>query len=288
MPASTFYFLASSVALGTFFLVWAALNDVQGESPWIAAGLIASTMLIAAGVMREVAWRRSRKRRFIDQRRLDLALMAVPVARPELNPDKLTLERNSAFLSEIQRKSDAAKVLSSIPASHREVFELCEEYIGIVDRELPHVAVGSPRLRPLTKGREYASRFHRHHMLRWAEGEARSLAENAATETEPSRIIERAAQVLVSLETASGHYPHEARLQESGSAVRELMATLRARDLIDKAIRARDDGRLDELRSLLSDAETELNSGEQLSDGSNAVFTDLRIELRNLESDTRD
>ena len=286
MPASTYYFLASAIAIGTFFLIWAILNDAHEESPWIPAGLITSGMLITAGAIREVILRGIRNRRIIEQRRLDRALLAVPVPRIQPNPDKLTLERNASFLNEIQRKSDAAKVLSSIPASHREVFELCEEYIDLVDRELPHVAIGSPRLRPLTKGREYAARFHRYHMLRWAEVETRSLVQGAASETDVFRKLERTSQVLAALETAASHYPNELKLRESESAVMDLTASLRAKVLIDRAKNAKLLGNDEECRSLIVEAATMIDQRKGASYPSNPVFDALLIEIVDLEGDT--
>ena len=285
LPASTYYFLVSAIAIGVFFLVWAILHDAKEESPWIPAGMIASGLLITAGAIREVFLRDIRNRRIIEQRRLDRALLAVPIPRSHPNPDKLTLERNTAFLSEIQRKSDAAKVLSSISASHQEVFELCKEYIELVDRELPHVAIGSPRLRPLTKGRDYAARFHKYHMLRWAEVETRSLVQSAGSETDMSRKLERASQVLAALETATSHYPNELKLQESGGAVRDLITSLHAKALIDRAKNAKLLGNDEEFRSMMAEATMVIDQREAASESSNPIFAALLDEIRGLEND---
>ena len=288
MPASAYYFLASAVAISVFFLIWAILDDANEESPWIPAGLVASGCLITAGAVREVFLRGVRNRRMMEQRRLDRSLLSVSIPRGQSNGPKLSLERNSAYLNEIQRKSDAAKVLSSIPASHREVFELCEEYIELIDQELPNVAIGSPRLRPLTKGKEYASRFHRYHMLRWAEAETRSLASSAAGETEITRKVERAAQVLAALETASSHYPNELKLHESGSAVRELMATLQAKALIDRAKNARLVGNHKESRSLATEAASVIDQIEGVDDAPNQLVAALRKEINDLGGESAD
>jgi hypothetical protein len=284
LPASTYYFLASAIAIGVFFLTWAILLDAQEESPWIAAGLIASGILICSGAFRELILKGFRKRALIEQQKLDLAILSVPLPRVPTNPDKLTLERNAAFLNEIQRKSEAAKVLSSIPASHREVFELCEEYLGIVDKELPKVGIGSPRLRPLTKGREYAARFHRYHMLRWAEGEARNFAQVATTEFDPARKLERATEVLSTLELASLHYPDESKLKDSESAIKEMIVSSKAKLLLDKVRGARSEGDRADLKMLLGEAELLVAHGEELSGGANILFIELRSEIESLKS----
>ena len=286
LPASTYYFLSSALAIAVFFAVWAILNDAGEESPWIPAGLAASVLLIAAGVMREVLLRRIRTKRITEQMRLDRTLLSAPLVRNPSNPDKLTIEQNAAILSEIQQKSDAAKVLSSIPASHREVFELCEHYLALVDGELPHVAIGSPRLRPLTKGREYAARFHRYHMLRWAEMETLSLAKSAASEPDLSRKLERASYVLAALEIAISHYPNEVKFRESGDAVKDLLASLRARALIDRAKDAKFLGDTEEFRSLSIGAAALIEEREKAEGTSSPVFEALLDEIRNLEGDT--
>src|SRR5688572_33403479 len=103
MPASTYYFLASAVAIGAFFLIWAIFDDAHDESPWIPAGLIASGLLIAAGTIREGFLRGIRSRRIIEQRKLDRTLFSIPLKRSHPDAEKLTLERNSAYLNEIQR-----------------------------------------------------------------------------------------------------------------------------------------------------------------------------------------
>ena len=211
----------------------------------------------------------------------------MPIPHVPSDPEKLTLERNAAFLNEIQRKSEAAKVLSSIPASHREVFELCEQYMGIVDRELPRVNIGSPRLRPLTKGREYAARFHRHHMLRWAEGEARTFAQVIATESDPERKLGRASEVLSALEMASLHYPDESKLRDSESAVKMLIVSTKTKLLIDRAKVARSEGDNELLRSTLDEAETMVAHAEQFG-GTNTIFVELRSEIDNLKIGFRD
>ncbi len=283
IPASTYYFLASAVAIGVFFLVWAILHDSQEESPWIPAGLVASGILICSGALRELILRGARKRAVIEQQRLDLAILSGPMPRVAADPDKLTLERNTAFLNEIQRKSEAARVLASIPASHREVFELCEEYLGLVDRELPRVNIGSPRLRPLTKGREYAARFHRYHMLRWAEGVAKSFAQVAATEFDPARKLENATEVLAALGMASLHYPDESKLKDSESAVKELILSTKAKVLIDRVAGARAEAEDEELQSLLGEAEILVSLGEEQFGAANSIFLALRSEIDNLK-----
>lgn len=284
MPASTYYFLSCATSIGIFFLVWAILNESGEDSPWIPAGLIGSGMLIGAGAVREIILRGRRSKMLAAQRRLDRTLLSVPVLRIPTNPDKLTLERNALFLNEIKRKSDAAKVLSSIPASHREVFELCEEYLDLIDRELPLVGAGSPRMVPLLKGRGFASRFHKYHMLRWAEGEARNFAQAASKDTGTGARLEIAATALSAIESAAQRYPGEPKLEESGVVIQQLMASIRASELIEQAKNLRFRGEPEGSASMLDEAEAVIGEAEALRGEPHAVFERLLDEVRDLRN----
>lgn len=285
MPASTYYFLASAGAIGVFFLLWAIFNELREETPWIPAGLLASALLISLGLVRELAQQSARRRAALERRRIEPSVFTMPIARRAADPDKLTLERNAAFLGEIQRRSDAAKVLSSISASHREVFELCEDYLDLVEKELPNVAIGSPRLRPISKGREYASRFHRYHMLKWAECSARELIQFATMEPEPEQKLRHANETLGNLETALSRYPEDTNLQASDRTVREIIASVKARLLLEKAKNAKEEAKIGEAMAFMADAGAAIFEGEILSGGENSIFADLQDELTELEED---
>src|SRR5687767_7750834 len=133
LPASNYYVLAVAVVIGVFFLLWGILNDGREETPWIGAGLGAAIVLALAVVVREIILREVRRRFLISQSRLD---HKVKLARKLIDREgpKLTLERNAAILHEISRKSEAAKVLGRFADGHREVCELCDEYVAVVNR----------------------------------------------------------------------------------------------------------------------------------------------------------
>src|SRR5262249_34615984 len=146
LPASGFYVLAAALALAVFFFAWWMLQQGGDETPWIPAGLAASVILSSAVLLREVIFRKTLNRAVPDQSPFDRNLREIARrSRPE-RTDKLTIERNSSILREIRQKSEAASVLSTLPSAHREVFELCERYLGINGQELATVRNGSPRL----------------------------------------------------------------------------------------------------------------------------------------------
>jgi hypothetical protein len=237
LPASTYYFLTTAVAIAVFFLVWAILAEAKEENPWIAAGLIASTSMIAAIVVREVILRHRRETIFLAQRRLDRSVLSIPVPVRPAEPNKLTLERNAILLGEITRKSEAARVLGHFSESHREVFELCAQYIAVATKELPNIGVGSPRLAAIQRGRAKAESLHKEHMLRWAEIEIRNSIASDEDERFSTR-LDRAKKALRVTMTALESYPEDSDLVTSRLAIEDFILSMRIGQAVQRAERA--------------------------------------------------
>lgn len=256
LPASTYYFLAAAVAIGVFFLVWGILSDARDENPWIAAGLMASASMIAAVILREVVLRLRRNSVFLAQRRLDNSVLSAPIpVRRELNPQKLTLERNAILLDEINRKSEAAMVLGKLAESHKEVFELCSQYLEVAKQELPMVGVGSPRLAAITRGRDRVERLHRRHMLRWAEIEIKANTQAAVETDRHSTRLDRARKALNAATFAFDQYPDEPDLVRSREAVEDFVISIKIAGAIQRAERAEARGDLNKALSISTEAE---------------------------------
>ncbi|HEX9960971.1 MAG TPA: hypothetical protein VGB00_08565, partial [Pyrinomonadaceae bacterium] len=144
LPAPAYYILAAAISTAIFFLVWGILHEGE-EMPWVPAGILASITIATAVVLREIFLRRARNQFLRAQKRLDFNLTSA-VQHKSKDSNKLTLEKNAAILRNIERKSEAARVLGKLPDAHWEVFEICNEYLQITERELQTVGVGSPRL----------------------------------------------------------------------------------------------------------------------------------------------
>ena len=238
LPASNYYILSVAVTIGFFFLLWGILNDGREEAPWIPAGLGAAILLGSAVIAREVILRRARNRFLASERRLDHSVRGITSKLHESAPPKLTLERNAALLHEIARKSEAAKILGRFAEGHREVFELCSEYLAAVARELPNVGAGSPRIAALRRGSDVAERYHYFHMLQWAEIESRALTQEASKHDKISTKLESAQAALGVVEYALESYPQENALLDSQRLLLELVASIRVTDLVERAERA--------------------------------------------------
>lgn len=224
MPASSYYILSVAIASVFFFLMWGVLRDSGVEAPWMTAGVASSILIIGAVLLRELVLRRGRAPE----------ASAAPVSRiSDIRAQgKLTIDGNRLLLQEIKKRSDAANVLDKFSAGHRQVFELCGEYLNLIEEELGRMNAGSPRLEPLLKGRTRAVEAHRFHMLRWAELEATELTLKAQAGPEK---LASAKEALLVVETALASYPQERALNESKGLLTEMVVSIGVRDLIENA-----------------------------------------------------
>ena len=246
---------AAAICAAFFFLVWGVLRDNGEQAPWIASGISASILLCGAVVLREVLLRRARNRFIRQQRRIDDRVFDAHYHLGESrSQNKLTLERNAAFLREIKQKSGAAMVLSKFSAGHREVFELCSAYLELTTRELKIISASSPRFEPLLKGRTRAAEFHRFHMLKWAEIESRSLANAAQSSGREVERIESAQKALRIIEAALGSYPSEPSLLGSKELLNDMIVSIEVSHWIKQAETAAASGDHMEAKSLYRDA----------------------------------
>ncbi len=236
LPASSYYALSAAVAIALFFFLWGALHEGKDEMPWIGAGLGASIALAVAVFLREIILRGARERFLLKQKQLDHSLLRFAQYAPTAQSSrKLTLEQNSTVLREIRLKSDAAKVLARLPEGHREVFDLCESYLSVISNELPTIAPGSPRIPAFRRGGDVARKFHRYHLLKWAEIETRSLTQDARSDPDHSNRVDKAQEALSVLDFALAQYPNEASLNESRSVVEEMVGSFRVGHLVEQA-----------------------------------------------------
>lgn len=247
--------MAAAVSIAFFFLVWGIMRDEGDETPWVTSGVGASIILGGAVVLRELILRRARNKYLTTERRVAANFSE---ARAQLGDRrgsaKLTLEKNAAILKEIKQKSDAAKVLNKFSAGHREVFELCGEYLARNESELTTVGAGSPRLAALLKARKTAAGFHRYHLLQWAEIEARSLTNEAKGLADVNERLRAATDALGVIDFALQNYPADEDLLQSRVVLTEMSVSIRVTDLIERAERAAFKNDYPEALSLYRDA----------------------------------
>ena len=239
LPASNYYILAAAISIAFFFLVWGVLHEGDEQMPWIPAGIGSSMILIGAVFLREIVLRKARNRYLLVQKRLDYTLdNATLQTKNNANEKKLTLEKNVEIIKQIQKKSDAARVLMKLSDGHQEVFEVCFEYLEISKKELETVGAGSPRLASLLRGREIVKNLHRFHLLTWAEIESRHLTQEAKNRVTMAEKTETAQKALNVLQFALENYPNERQLIESEDAVKEFITSIRVSHFIEQGERS--------------------------------------------------
>jgi tetratricopeptide (TPR) repeat protein len=229
--------LAVAISAAIFFLVWGILHEGE-EMPWIPAGILASISIATAVVVREFFLRRARNQFLRAQKRLDYNLTSAAQHKSKDSNNKLTIEKNAAILRNIERKSEAARILGKLPDAHWEVFEICNEYLQITERELQTVGVGSPRLPALRLGREKIQELHKFHLLTWAAVETKTLTQEARIRATIAEKLETAQKALAVLDSALQFYPNEAELTASATAVEEFIASIKVSHWIEQAERS--------------------------------------------------
>lgn len=254
LPASNYYVLTIAVSAVFFFLVWGILHDGGEETPWITAGIGAGILMIGAVILREVILRRARARLAAQQRSIDSQFRGHSVRSDIHDGEKLTLELNAAILGEIKQKSSAANVFAKVSAGHREVFELCSEYLVRNEIDLKNVKAGSPRLAPLLRGRSTAGELHRFHLLKWAEIEARSYAAEARSRRDVVERTEAAQSAIRVLDSALASYPDEESLRESRQVLGDLVVSIKVSHLVEQAEKAVFRGEYSHAQSIYKDA----------------------------------
>jgi hypothetical protein len=279
LSAANFYVLAAAVAIAAFFLALWLLHDGSAERPWVPAGIAASAVLIGAVILRRAILQKVQSRAFA-ARQLDRNWRQLGFNSPP-NENKLTIEQNAAILRELKRKSDAAMVLAKYSDGHREVFQLCGQYLEINQREMKTVSPGSPRIAALRRGREVAREYHRQHMLKWAEIEAKSLLDDAQQKLKAAERVEIAGRALAVVDSALNAYPKELRLSESSLAITDFIVKVKVSDFVERAGRAKARGNRKQAERLYRNALNEL--GGEPGDSDRAMAAEkIQAELERL------
>lgn len=279
--------MAVALSAALFFIAWGILHDSLVDAPHISAGISASIFLFGAVVLREIVLRHARNRAVQKQRTLERSFTSPYIHTPDSR--KLTIERNAVILDNLKRKSDAARVLGKFSAGHREVFELCGDYILLNDTELKTVNAGSPRLSPLLKGRTLANDLHRFHMLKWAEIEVTQLTAAAQDLTEPTDKTKAARNALAVVEESLEFYPAEQNLLQTRELLQDMLVSIKVADHVERAERAVFERDFTLAKTLYRDALFELgrdNAHSAAREAAAARITDEIDRIRSMETET--
>ena len=227
---SGFMTAAAAASAALFFVLWWIL---QGEeTPWVPAGLAASIVMLVAALARLVAGRRARAQPLRQSQHHE---------RHSTSSSGNVMQSTSlhaAGLRALQKQSSDADARDLPPQAHRDLYELCTDYLRGAEQALLSPSL-SPRARlALRAGQERVRTLQRHHLLTWARGSARAHTHEAQQRVRLYEKVETANRALECIESALKIYPDEEELKVSARAVRDFITSSRVAHWVELAERA--------------------------------------------------
>ena len=144
---------------------------------------------------------------------------------------------HAAALRSLQKQSAEADGKDSSEV-HRELFDLCTEYLAGAERALQSPRTQADGRVALRAGQERVRELQKHHLLAWARVSAQSLTHEAQQRVRLYEKVETANRALNCIETALKVYPDEEELNVSARAVREFITSSRVAHWVELAERA--------------------------------------------------
>lgn len=284
LPATSYYFLSVAIAITVFFVVWGFLDSGRiTESPWILSVILSGFVLVLAVLLREIVLKNARRRYLLAKNQLDRNVGGQRNSSGSTSKrSKLTIEKNTLILKNIEKKSTAANILKELPDAHLEVFELCEEYLALTKRELDNIGIGSPRFGSIRRGRRRVKELHRFHLLAWAAVESQIYTKAAGNCNMISEKLETGERALTVLDTALEFYPNESQLVESASLVRGFMATTKISHSIEQAEHAALGNDTSAAIGFYKDALFSLTRGSFKNEEKDAIAEKINAEINKL------
>lgn len=224
---------AAAVAAALFFVLWWMLQ--AEESPWVPAGLAASVVMLVASFARLLVARRAVRNR--DRQAMHNSYRHAAPYRAAFSQVMHSTSRHAAALRALQRQSAAADTRDAAE-THRELYELCNDYLTGAETALHSPALPADSRVALRAGQERVREMQKHHLLTWARNSARSLTHEAQQRSRLYEKVENANRALDCIDQALKVYPDDDELKISARAVREFITSSRVAHWVELAERA--------------------------------------------------
>src|SRR3989441_690561 len=224
---------AAAAAGALFFVLWWMLQ--AEESPWVPAGLAASVVMLVAAFARLLVARRAFRNR--DRQAMRDSYRQTAPYPATFTQVMHSTSRHAAALRALQKRSAAADARDSAE-THRELYELCNEYLSGADTALHSPSLQADGRVALRAGQERVREMQRHHLLTWARNSARSLTHEAQQRARLYEKVETANRALDCIDQALKVYPDDNELRTSAQAVREFITSSRVAHWVELAERA--------------------------------------------------
>jgi hypothetical protein len=230
---SGFMTAAAAASAVLFFVLWWML---QGEeNPWVPAGLAASVVMLVAASARLAVARRARTRYVRDQHSREWRGRSMQ--RPSGKVMQST-SLHSAGLRALQKQSADADARDLPPQAHRDLYDLCTDYLNGAEQALQSPSLPAEGRLALRTGQERVRTLQKHHLLTWARGSARALTHEAQQRVRLYEKVETANRALECIDSALKVYPDEEELKISARAVRDFITSSRVAHWVELAERA--------------------------------------------------
>lgn len=290
MPSTAGYmFVAGSLSLALFWIIWVLLRSENDEAPWIPAGLAAGFVILLAAAAREVVMRRAWARY---TREMELVMGAGDPARL---PFKAKTPANNwpgmqaqvAALRTLQHKLAELDSPTTPPESHLEAYKLCEQYLANTDEALRAPGGAAEMRAALRSGQERVRALQRKHLLAWARGEATRLTHEAQRRVRHSDKIETAQRALEVVGEALRVYPGEQEFVDSSVALRNFIASVKVGQWVEMAERAAFRGKYARAVARYRDALFYLSRADMSEDARDEAATRIQREIEMLRARAR-
>jgi tetratricopeptide (TPR) repeat protein len=272
---------AAAAAAALFFVLWWMLQ--AEDSPWVPAGLAASVVMLVAAFARLLVARRAVRNR--DRQAMHNSYRHAPY-RATFTQVMHSTSRHAAALRALQRQSAAADSRDAAEA-HRELYELCNEYLTGAETALHSPALQADSRVALRAGQERVREMQKHHLLTWARNSARLLTHEAQQRSRLYEKVENANRALDCIDQALKVYPDDDELRISARAVREFITSSRVAHWVELAERAAFKGHFQRAIDCYRDALYYLSRDKPDADGEAAAERIIKeIELLRVRQTT--
>lgn len=290
MPSTAGYmFVAGSLSLLLFWLIWMFLRSENDEAPWIPAGLAAGFVILVAAAAREVVMRRAWARY---TREMEMVMGAGDPGRVAFKAKSPAnnwpgMQAQVAALRSLQQRLAELDTPNTPPESHLEAYKLCEQYLANADEVLRSPGGAAEMRSALRTGQERVRAFQRRHLLAWARGEATRLTHEAQRRVRHSDKIETAQRALEVLGEALRVYPGEHELVDSSVALRNFIASVKVGQWVEMAERAAFRGRYARAVARYRDALFYLSRADMSEDARDEAANRIQREIEMLRARAR-
>jgi hypothetical protein len=290
MPSTAGYmFVAGTLSLALFWVIWVLLRSETDEAPWLPAGLAAGLVILLAAGAREVVMRRAWARY---TREMEMVMGAGGPANVPFKPkppanNRPGMQAQVAALRTLQQRLAELDAPSTPPEPHLEAYRLCEQYLANTDEALRAPGGAAEMRAALRSGQERVRALQRKHLLAWARGEATRLTHEAQRRVRHSDKIETAQRALEVLGEALRVYPGEHELVDSSTALRNFVASVKVGQWVEMAERAAFRGRYARAVARYRDALFYLSRADMSEDARDEAATRIQREIEMLRARAR-